>query len=85
MVKTVPWTGGAMFKGAKARAPENALLIEAPHPATLDRRQIVSALRSLRRGDFTIRLPEDIEGADLEIASLFNEVVSLERGFDPRI
>ncbi len=44
----------------------------------LDRRQLVGALRSLRRGDFTVRLPEDLSGDDAEIAQLFNEVVSLE-------
>ena len=43
----------------------------------LDRRQLVSALRSLRRGDFTVRLSEDSEGMDQDIAILFNEVVSL--------
>ena len=43
----------------------------------IDRRQLVSALRALRRGDFTVRLPEDVDGVDGEIASLFNEVVSL--------
>jgi HAMP domain-containing protein/signal transduction histidine kinase/DNA-binding response OmpR family regulator len=43
----------------------------------LDRRQLLSALRALRRGDFTVRLPEDVDGVDGEIASLFNEVVSL--------
>jgi len=43
----------------------------------LDRRQLVSALRSLRRGDFTVRLSEDGEGLDREVATLFNEVVSL--------
>ncbi len=43
----------------------------------LDRRLIVSALRSLRRGDFSVRLPEDQNGLDSEIATLFNEVVSL--------
>jgi HAMP domain-containing protein/signal transduction histidine kinase/DNA-binding response OmpR family regulator len=43
----------------------------------LDRRQLVSALRSLRRGDFTVRLPEDSDGLDGEIATLFNEVVGL--------
>ncbi|MBO9714605.1 MAG: HAMP domain-containing protein, partial [Sphingomonas sp.] len=45
---------------------------------TLDRRQLVSALRSLRRGDFSVRLPDDLPGADGEIAMLFNEVVNLE-------
>ena len=43
----------------------------------LDRRQLVGALRSLRRGDFTVRLPEDLPGLDSEIAVLFNEVVGL--------
>ncbi|MEP9359606.1 HAMP domain-containing protein [Sphingomonas sp. KR3-1] len=47
-------------------------------PETLDRRRLVSALRSLRRGDFSVRLPEDLPGADGEIATLFNEVVALE-------
>ena len=44
----------------------------------LDRRQLVAALRGFRRGDFTVRLPEDLHGDDAEIAQLFNEVVSLE-------
>ena len=47
-------------------------------PEPLDRRQLVSALRGLRRGDFSVRLPEDLAGADGEIATLFNEVVGLE-------
>ena len=48
----------------------------------LDRRQLVAALRALRRGDFSVRLPEDGEGIDGEIASLFNEVVTLEPADD---
>ena len=43
----------------------------------IDRRQLVSALRALRRGDFSVRLPEDVDGVDGEIASLFNEVVGM--------
>jgi HAMP domain-containing protein len=45
----------------------------------LDRRQLVGALRSFRRGDFSVRLPEDLPGTDGEIAQLFNEVVTLEQ------
>ena len=45
----------------------------------LDRRQLVGALRSLRRGDFSVRLPDDLPGTDGEIAQLFNEVVVLEQ------
>jgi len=48
-----------------------------PPRGSLDRRSLVTALRSLRRGDFTVRLPEDRDGIDSEIAALFNEVVSL--------
>src|SRR6185503_5101664 len=44
----------------------------------LDRRRLLSALRALRRGDFTVRLPEEFAGIDGEIARLFNEVVSME-------
>ena len=50
--------------------------IQAPRDF-IDRRKLVSALRSLRRGDFSVRLPEDADGVDGEIASLFNEVVGL--------
>ena len=46
-------------------------------PDTLDRRKLLTALRALRRGDFSVRLPEDVDGIDGEIASLFNEVVGL--------
>ncbi len=53
--------------------------VEAPRDF-LDRRQLLSALRSFRRGDFTIRLPEDLPGHDSEIARLFNEIVSLNEG-----
>ncbi len=48
-----------------------------PPSSQLDRRQIVAALRALRRGDFTVRLPEDAPGMDSEVANLFNEVVGL--------
>src|SRR6476469_1205313 len=52
------------------------LNIQAPRDF-IDRRQLVSALRARRRGDFSVRLPEELNGVDGEIASLFNEVVSL--------
>ena len=41
------------------------------------RRELIFALRKLRQGDFTVRLPEDGTDDDLELATLFNEVVSL--------
>src|SRR5690349_17527834 len=45
----------------------------------LDRPQLIAALRSLRSGDFSVRLPENGPGADLEVARLFNEVVGFNR------
>jgi HAMP domain-containing protein/signal transduction histidine kinase/CheY-like chemotaxis protein len=43
----------------------------------LDRRQILSALRAFRRGDFSVRLPEDFDGIDADIVQTFNEIVGL--------
>src|SRR5439155_12508059 len=51
----------------------------------IDRRQLVSALRALRRGDFSVRLPEEVDGLDGEIASLFNEGVSINEGMTQEI
>jgi HAMP domain-containing protein/signal transduction histidine kinase/CheY-like chemotaxis protein len=44
----------------------------------LDRRDLLAALRGFSRGDFSVRLPEDLDGQDGEIALLFNQVVGLE-------
>jgi len=44
---------------------------------TLNRHDILKALRSLKRGDFSVRLPGDLQGIDGEIAAAFNEVVEL--------
>jgi HAMP domain-containing protein/CheY-like chemotaxis protein/signal transduction histidine kinase len=43
----------------------------------LDSRQILKALRALKRGDFSARLPLDLTGIDGEIALAFNDVVEL--------
>jgi HAMP domain-containing protein/signal transduction histidine kinase/CheY-like chemotaxis protein len=66
---------GATLGGGDA-TKESRVNVQAPREF-LDRRQLVSALRSLRRGDFTVRLSEEADGLDGEIATLFNEVVSL--------
>ncbi|MFC4594320.1 HAMP domain-containing protein [Sphingobium tyrosinilyticum] len=50
---------------------------QVPHKA-LDRRDLLAALRGFSRGDFSVRLPEDLDGQDGEIALLFNQVVGLE-------
>src|SRR5690242_5021838 len=45
----------------------------------MDRPQLIAALRSLRSGDFSVRLPESGPGADVEMARVFNEVVGFNR------
>jgi hypothetical protein len=41
----------------------------------LDRRQLLGALRAFRRGEFGVRLPDDVAGVDGQICEAFNEVV----------
>jgi HAMP domain-containing protein/signal transduction histidine kinase/CheY-like chemotaxis protein len=43
----------------------------------LDRRQILAALRAFRRGDFSVRIANNYDGLDSEIAETFNEIVDL--------
>ena len=43
----------------------------------LDNRQLLSALRAFRKGDFSVRLPRDLTGIDGELADAFNDAVEL--------
>ncbi|KQW78898.1 diguanylate cyclase [Brevundimonas sp. Root1279] len=45
--------------------------------STLDNRRLLAALRAFRRGDFSVRLPDDLTGLDGELAEAFNDVVEL--------
>ncbi len=42
------------------------------------KRQLLSALRAVGRGDFTVKLPTTWEGIDGDIAEAFNEVVTMD-------
>jgi HAMP domain-containing protein/CheY-like chemotaxis protein/signal transduction histidine kinase len=42
---------------------------------SLDRRQLLAALRALRRGEFEVRLPDDRLGLDGQICEAFNDLV----------
>jgi methyl-accepting chemotaxis protein len=46
-------------------------------PQSLDRRAVLGALRALRKGDFSVRLPLDLDGIDGDIAQVFNDVAEL--------
>src|SRR5256712_10360364 len=43
----------------------------------LDRRGLLSALRTFKKGDFSVRLPVDQTGFEGEIAQAFNDVVEM--------
>ncbi len=43
----------------------------------LDPRHILSALRAFKRGDFDVRMREDLSGVDGQITETFNEIVEL--------
>ncbi|MBL8115024.1 MAG: HAMP domain-containing protein [Acidobacteria bacterium] len=67
--------------GGRASAPPPP-----PPPAPNDRdaasaanpqRQLLAALNRLKRGDFSVRLPEDATGVDARVADAFNDVVDL--------
>lgn len=53
------------------------MALAATDSSTLKRGDILKALRALKRGDFSVRLPDDLADIDGEIASAFNEVVEL--------
>src|SRR6267143_451965 len=46
-------------------------------PATLDYGALLKALRALRKGEFSVRLPMDLVGIEGEIAQAFNDVVEM--------
>jgi len=45
----------------------------------LDHRQLLAALRSFKRGDFNVKLRDDLIGVDGQICEAFNEIVAMAR------
>ena len=48
-------------------------------PSRLDKKKLYAALLAFKQGDFNIRIDEDWSGMDGKIASVFNDVVDLNR------
>src|SRR5437762_2138668 len=46
-------------------------------PPTFERRALLRALSGLRKGDFAVRLPLDMNGSDGKVAQAFNDVVEM--------
>jgi HAMP domain-containing protein/CheY-like chemotaxis protein len=51
-----------------------------PNGEALDHRHILAALRAFKRGDFTVRMRDDLAGTDGQIAETFNDLVDMVRG-----
>ena len=46
-------------------------------PHVYDQRGLLKALRALRNGDFSVRMPLDLTGIDGEIAEAFNDIAEM--------
>ena len=60
--------------------PHNGKNGHGPTPPAVDRidhRELLAALRAFKRGDFDVRLRDDLTGVDGQICEVFNEVVVL--------
>ncbi len=70
---------------AAAKSPRKKL---AKKPATethqdqLDKRRLLAALRAFRRGDFAIRLPDDMTGLDGQLCECFNDIAVIAEGLE---
>src|SRR5437667_7799774 len=68
---TPPTNGPERRAGARGGGPS------APSPEQFDPRLLLRALTAFRRGDFSVRLPDDWTGLGGKIADAFNDVVDL--------
>src|SRR5262245_5706917 len=66
-----------MATGEAASCREKDMPEQQPSNEDHERRQLLGALRAVKRGDFTVRLPLDQTGIAGEIAAAFNDVVEL--------
>src|ERR1700753_2286827 len=65
-----PNTGARKVSAKPAKSPSDS-------DQATSVRQLLSALKAFRRGDFSVRLPHDLSGVEGELADVFNEVVEL--------
>ena len=67
----------ARGKKANGGTASNGVRPPAPAAPSLDHRQVLSALRAFKRGDFSVKMRDDLVGVDGQIAETFNEIVEL--------
>ena len=76
MIPLDPGKNGS--KAAMNKTGDSRTDLEAETPR-LDHGEILAALRAFKRGDFEIKLREDLAGVDGQIAETFNELVDMVR------
>src|SRR6187551_2527966 len=69
-----PKTNG---NGHKGKNGNGAKQIKPPGPDQLNSRELLAALRAFKRGNFDVKLREDLSGIDGQIVETFNELVSM--------
>jgi HAMP domain-containing protein/CheY-like chemotaxis protein len=75
-----PASGAPPSNGHKPKARGNDVRkIQRGVGDQLDRRELLAALRAFRRGDFQIKMRDDLTGLDGQICETFNELVDLVR------
>jgi HAMP domain-containing protein len=52
---------------------------------SLDRRQLLAAIRAFRRGEFDMRLPDELSGLDGQISEAFNDLVQFAGGLSVEV
>ncbi len=72
----MPQTKSTKQKPKRASVAPNGSHTSEP----LGRRELLAALRALKRGDFSVRLPDDLTGVDGQICEVFNELTQIADG-----
>ena len=62
---------------SKGKSSNGAKQVKAAGPDQLSQRELLAALRAFKRGNFDIKLREDLTGIDGQIVETFNELVSM--------
>src|SRR5688500_9833172 len=71
-----PATNGKTTRGTNGKATHvtNGKTTHGTELVRLSQRELLGALRALRRGEFAVRLPEHFSGLDAQLASAFNDI-----------
>src|SRR5438876_811351 len=71
----------ARTRASEKRSPAPPFPMNAPHRGVpgdgLDKKQLLRALTAFKKGDFSVRLPDDLTGLDGKIADVLNDVIEL--------